>query len=382
MKIKLNSVKYLIYVIIIISIFLLFYLNIEKYRNPLVEVKPVFSEIENNYFRSENEIFTKLKKWTNPEEIIFKLAKIKINIPVTYLRREIFLLGFYTPPKLKEPTQTIYESDNTNSENIEEENFNRDNFIQLKFDLRERDDLKEVKIEEVREEKKEQNKQSEKKSKNESSREEYSPSDEPEIAVYHTHTSETYIDDPRIDNNFRVAQGEIGNIGKVGQHFSYILSNKYNIKVYHTTKVHDKIFRNSYGESEKTAKNIVKQFSDLKMVFDFHRDALDSDGKKAYTTTINQKKVAKIMIVVTNGELYSDLNVRKPEWDWNKNYQFAQKLAQKMEEMYPGLLLGEVKTRNTIFNQHLHKRALLLEIGDRNNTTAEALEQQSFWLMW
>lgn len=79
------------------------------------------------------------------------------------------------------------------------------------------------------------------------------------------------------------------------------------------------------------------------------------------------------MIVVTNGKFdFARLNLKEHHQNWKKNLEFAQKMSGKIEEMYPGLL-KRLEIRDTTYNQDLHPRALLLEIGDYNNTTTEAI---------
>ena len=69
---------------------------------------------------------------------------------------------------------------------------------------------------------------------------------------------------------------------------------------------------------------------------------------------IGGKKVSKIMFVVGS-------DTRLPHPGWKENYAFAQKLAHKMEEMYPGLLKGFGSGRR--YNQHISHGAILLEMG-------------------
>jgi stage II sporulation protein P len=84
------------------------------------------------------------------------------------------------------------------------------------------------------------------------------------------------------------------------------------------------------------------------------------------TTEINGQKVAKIMIVVTNN------NYGLPHPNWRKNVSFAKKLATKMNAMYPGLLRKVKFISNRRYNQHVHPRCLLLEVGGASSTLEEA----------
>ena len=281
--------------------------------------------------------------------ILYKLTGIRFNVPVTYLKREIPLLSYYTPEVAQGEKENIYlpteQKDNTQ-------------LLQLKFDLNLNNDNLLEEREKIRED---------------ISRES-ATSRRPTIAIYHSHTSETYIDDPRPqDINGHVRPGEIGNVAQIGQELSTILSNKYNFQVIHNTRVHDENYARSYYNSRKTVKELISSYPDLDLILDIHRDGIKDISPKELTTEINGEEVAQIMILVTTGQFgFAHLDLPEHHPDWQKNLDFAHLLADNMEKMYPGLL-RRIEMRDTTYNQDLHPRALLLEIGDYRNTTQEAL---------
>ena len=183
------------------------------------------------------------------------------------------------------------------------------------------------------------------------------------VGIYHTHTAENY---ENRGYNAHAKAGETGDVIKVGEWMKDRLTTEYNITVLHSKAVHDKTYDRSYIRSLKTAKRMVDNNSKLDMIFDIHRDAIGTDNKKYITTEINGKKVAKVMIVVTNN------NYGLPHPEWQKNFRFAKKLASKMNLMYPGLLRKVKLISNRRYNQHVHPRALLLEVGGANSTLDEA----------
>ena len=61
-----------------------------------------------------------------------------------------------------------------------------------------------------------------------------------------------------------------------------------------------------------------------------------------------------------------------PHPDWKENYRFANLLNDKLEEYYPGISRGII-LKSERFNQHLSKKAILLEIGSHGNTMEESL---------
>jgi stage II sporulation protein P len=343
-KIHLNYIIYYILIIIII----LGGMTYNKFEKQKDEIIPVWSSCDEEYYGDK---IKNVSSIFNPSRWISTILRIKPGVPISYLKHEFPLLTYYTPEGLKVPTQTIYKSEGTNEF--------EGKIIKLKFDLRE--------------EKTQEDKYIDKSS--ERHEEKYNFNEEVIIAIYHTHTSETYFDDPRPqDSNGHVLPGVIGNVAKVGQELAKILSEKYGFNIIHTTKVHDENYALSYFNSRKTARELITNYPDLNMILDIHRDGLkEGDSQKFYTTEINNEKVARVMLVVTNGNFeFAHLNLRDYHPEWRRNLDFAKKLSNKMEEMYPGLLM-RMEIRDTTYNQDLHPRSLLLEIGDYNNSTGEAI---------
>jgi stage II sporulation protein P len=332
-------------ILALLLIIILLGLNIKKFYH-FKEVVPVWSSYDQSYYDEDEEMgfLDKTKSFFAPDNILYRLTRIRVRAPITYLKREIPLLAYYTPEALREPVKTIYQPAEDNR------------VIKLKFDLR-----GEVRKEEIEER------------------------PEPEVVkkimdyqplvfIYHTHTSETYVDDPRIqDNNAHVLPGNIGYVARVGAELADLLSGKYNFRVVHTTDVHDVSYARSYLNSRQTVKNFLEKQEKVDLILDIHRDGVKKATRDTVTTVINGKKAARIMIVVTNGKFdfaHLELEDRHPEWE--RNLDFARRLTAKMNEFYPGLL-QRLEIRDTIYNQDLHPHSLLLEIGDYRNTTEEAL---------
>lgn len=346
-----NSLKLKIIAALFI-LFLLVLLNINKFRELNNEVIPVWSQYDAEYYRSgvKEDLLTRIYDFLGPDQLIYRLTKIRIQAPITYLKREIPLLSYYTPEELKEEKNIVYQPDS-----------NGGNVIKLKFDLRQEKRSEQITVEDLaRKPRPEINVPSLR--------------EQPLIVLYHTHTSETYVDDPRHqDNNGHVLPGQIGNVGKVGLELARILSERYQFKVVHTTTVHDQVYSRSYYNSRKTVKELVNKYQKIDLLLDIHRDGIKVATRDTVTTVINGKKVAKVMIVVTNGRFdFAHLELDDHHQEWQRNLSFAQELAALMDKMYPGFL-HRVEIRDTTYNQDLHPHALLLEIGDYRNTTEEAM---------
>lgn len=360
------SIKKLRILLVLIIILLLFFLNIQKYNSSDNEfVIPVWSSYDQIYYSSNIEpgLLEKFKTTFHPERLIYGISKIRLRAPITYLKREIPLLAYYTPDELQSSEETIYIPQ-----------LAHDNVIKLKFDLKdeESDSVHDGPMEEgdtlI----------------DSSERIEKTEQEQAVIAIYHSHTAETYIDDPRKqDANGRVLPGNIGNIAKVGMELSQILSDKYGFKIIHTTKVHDEIYSRSYYNSRNTVKELLEKNPDIDLILDIHRDGVRNFVEETYTATINAERVARIMTVVTN-EAFSfgeDKDNNKFERsDWQQNLALANALADRMDQMYPGLS-QRVTVRDTTanrYNQDLHPHSLILEIGDYNNSTEEAIRSAGY----
>jgi stage II sporulation protein P len=64
-------------------------------------------------------------------------------------------------------------------------------------------------------------------------------------------------------------------------------------------------------------------------------------------------------------------DARRPFPNWRQNYDFAVLLSERINQMYPGLSLG-VRVKDGLYNQFLHPRAVLVEMGTTENSTEEA----------
>lgn len=182
----------------------------------------------------------------------------------------------------------------------------------------------------------------------------------PLIALYNTHTSETY----ELTDGLAHLKGKAGGITTVSREMQKTIEEKYKIAVTYSPVLHDLSFNKSYIESEKTVKQMLKDNPKLEMVFDIHRDG--SMSREQSLVKINGKNVARILIVVGT-------NARADHPKWRENLEFARKIAAKMDTMYPGLCRG-VSIKQGRYNQQYSPRAILVEVGSSKNTTDEAVE--------
>ncbi len=184
-------------------------------------------------------------------------------------------------------------------------------------------------------------------------------SGKPVVAVYHTHTAESFIPSSGVAHS---PGGQIGEIVEVGDALIQSLAKQGFAGIQDTT-IHDyPSFMKAYSASENTVKKILKEQPDLKMIFDIHRDA---EKRENYIANVQGETVAQITIIVAQGQ--PDL----PQPHWKENYALAKKIKEKCNEKYPGLMKG-IQLVEWRYNQHLHPHALLLEVGTHETSKQEA----------
>ncbi|WP_172839022.1 stage II sporulation protein P [Thermanaeromonas toyohensis] len=180
----------------------------------------------------------------------------------------------------------------------------------------------------------------------------------PLVAIYNTHNAESYAPSQGAEK----LPGQNGGVVQVAAVLAETLTQDYGIPVVRSETIHDyPDFTLSYANSEKTVRRMLAENPSIQIVLDIHRDAGLKQPPVAY---INNQEVAQILIIVGS-------NARLEHPNWRQNEVFAQKLAAKMDKLYPGLSRG-IRVQQGRYNQHLHPRALLLEIGSSNNTLDQA----------
>ncbi|GAW93459.1 stage II sporulation protein P [Calderihabitans maritimus] len=189
------------------------------------------------------------------------------------------------------------------------------------------------------------------------------PSNEILVGIYNTHNAETYLPTDGTDR----LEGKNGGVVKVAETLQNSLE-EIGVRTARSEKIHDyPDWNQSYGNSEETAKKMLREHPSIKVLIDIHRDAGLKEKELVY---IEGKPAARILLIVGSDA----------RWDhptWKKNWQFALKVHRKMEEMFPGLSRG-VRVQSGRYNQHLHPRAILVEVGSVKNSLEEAKQAVTF----
>lgn len=179
------------------------------------------------------------------------------------------------------------------------------------------------------------------------------------VCVYNTHTGETYSLTDGVDR----LDGRRGGVVTVAAAFQETLESSYGIKVARSDKINDMDYNASYIESEKTARELLAVNPHAGVIFDIHRDS--GKTREQSIVDINGQATATLLFIVGS-------DTRRPFPGWRQNYAFAVDLSDRINEKYPGLSLG-VRVKDGLYNQTLHPRAVLMEVGTTENSCEEAV---------
>lgn len=195
---------------------------------------------------------------------------------------------------------------------------------------------------------------------------------EPQVLIYHTHTTEGYMTDftgtyPEGYNSR--TRDTSRNVVGVGD----IITEKLNaagIVTIHDTQIYDDPqYTGAYGRSMKTVQALMAQYPSIKVVLDVHRDAIQQgDGSLLKpTTTINGKKAAQIMLV-SGCDDKGTLGFP----NWRKNLTFAAHLQRQLVNDWT-TLARPIYCWNVRYNATVSPTALLVEFGSDSNTADEVM---------
>lgn len=190
----------------------------------------------------------------------------------------------------------------------------------------------------------------------------------PAVLIYHTHATESFIPTPKynykIMGDHRSLEREF-NVCRIGLEVKNYLEAYYGLGVVQETTLHDNpTYKDSYKKSRPTAENLLKKYPNAAFLIDIHRDAFadDNAAREKMVISIRGEQAAKVLFVIGK---------RNPHWQ--ENYYLAQKLNQKIEELYPGLSKGIRVKENSIYHQDISNKGLLIEIGSECNTMEESM---------
>ncbi|SDF25989.1 stage II sporulation protein P [Sporolituus thermophilus] len=170
------------------------------------------------------------------------------------------------------------------------------------------------------------------------------------VAIYHTHSDESYV--PTDGTESKVGAG---GIYKVGDSFAQALKTK-GFDAIHSQAKHDPHDDMAYERSRRTVLDLLKQQPDA--IFDIHRDAVPAE---VYKANVSGQEISKVQLVVgkygPTGKQIED---------------YALQIKAAADKQHPGLVKGIFFAKGGDYNQDLHPRAMLLEVGAHTNTRDSA----------
>lgn len=194
-------------------------------------------------------------------------------------------------------------------------------------------------------------------------------SDEPQVLIMHTHTSESYLlEGEYYDENYTSRTSDPNqSVVAVGERISIKLAEA-GICTIHDGTVHDSPYKGSYDRSAETVSAILAQYPSIKVVLDIHRDGIvQPDGTwVSAVCDIDGREAAQVMIISAagGGGYYVP--------DYIQNFHLACLLQDSMEAANPGIT-RPVLLDYCQYNQNLSTGSLLIEVGSHGNTLEQAL---------
>lgn len=195
-------------------------------------------------------------------------------------------------------------------------------------------------------------------------------SDEPQVLIIHTHTSESYEPSEKTyyDEEYTCRSSDPDNsVVAVGAAMAEELAAA-GIAVLHDGTIHDAQYTGAYDRSLNTTQQLLNEFPSIKIILDVHRDAIEEqDGTRiSAVTEIDGKKAAQIMII----SAADDGNYNIP--NYLENFHFACAFQQAIESRYP-TLTRPILFQYCQYNQHLSVGSLLIEVGSHGNSIEQAV---------
>lgn len=196
-------------------------------------------------------------------------------------------------------------------------------------------------------------------------------STEPQVLIYHTHTTESFEPYTRnfYDKDFTCRTTDTSmNIVAVGNAICRQLDAA-GIAYVHDTTVHDyPSYNGSYQSSRETVQDILEQYPSIKVVLDIHRDGIEeSDGTRlAPIQIVDGKRAAQIMLISCCDDGTMDMP------NYLKNFRLATLLQSTAATEYEGLM-RPVLFDYRFYNQDLSTGSLLVEVGSHGNSIDEVI---------
>lgn len=177
--------------------------------------------------------------------------------------------------------------------------------------------------------------------------------DKPLILIYHTHTSESFL--PVSGKKYTTEPEQT--VVFLGAALAKTLQDDYAIPVLHHQEVFDQPRGNAYQKACPAIEKILQQNPQIQVVLDLHRDGV---SRKITTANVSGQDTARVLFVIETRHQ-----------GWSSNLRFALFLENILEKRCPDFSRGILKNVFACYNQHLHPRSLIVEIGGHENSREE-----------
>ncbi len=188
------------------------------------------------------------------------------------------------------------------------------------------------------------------------------------VLIYHTHTHEAYEQEPSDPyvalEPWRTADRN-HSIVRVGDELAQLLRAE-GIEVVHDVTDHEPP---KLGTAYVRSLLTLEKYADTPFdcYIDLHRDAhIEGQAQSRVTLSGSGAQSAQLMMLIGNGEGFDV----KPYY--TENIAFARQITLALNQIQSGLC-KDVLVKTGRYNQHIGKRAILVEVGDNKNTLTEAL---------
>ncbi len=187
--------------------------------------------------------------------------------------------------------------------------------------------------------------------------------DGPQILIYHTHASESFIDSVEGDTSTTIVGA--------GEKLAHLLQEEYGFRVLHHTGVYDEVREDAYANALPEIEKILEENPTIEIVIDLHRDAVSGDRK--LVMDLQGRPTARFMFF--NGLSYirksgSIEYLENPYIQDNLAFSFQAQVA--ANEYYPGIA-RKIYLKAYRYNLHLKPKSMLIELGAQNNTVEEIM---------
>lgn len=192
-------------------------------------------------------------------------------------------------------------------------------------------------------------------------------SDEPVVLIVHTHTSESYTEEPGWEYDesdlYRTLDAN-HSVVRLGAAIAESLE-AHGISVIQDTTVNDyPSYNGAYGRMETIISGYLAQYPSIQMVIDVHRDAFELEDGTFGGTAIDGTAQVMLVVGTNEGGLYHP--------NWQGNLSVALKLDALMQRENANLSKG-IRLCSQRYNAHLTPCSMLVEFGAAGDTLSEAL---------